>query len=106
MQDPFRQPVATNIGKRSAFLDFDAPTGLQTARDLIAGADVVVQSWRPGSMRNRGLGPQDAAAIRPGVIYVTVTAFGDEGPWGQRGGCEQLGQTGSGISVREGGGDP
>lgn len=103
MQDPFRQTVDTNIGKRSAFLDFDAPTGLQAARDLIAGADVVVQSWRPGSMRNRGLGPQDAAAIRPGVIYVTVTAFGDEGPWGQRGGFEQLGQTVSGISVREGG---
>lgn len=103
MQDPFRQTVDTNIGKRSAFLDFDTPVGLQTVRELMSGADVVVQSWRPGSMQKRGLGPQDAAAIRPGVIYVTVTAFGDEGPWGQRGGFEQLGQAVSGVSVREGG---
>ena len=105
MQDPFRQTVDTNIGKRSAFLDFDTQLGLQTARDLISAADVVVQSWRPGSMSKRGLGPQDAAAIRPGVVYVSVTAFGDEGPWGERGGFEQLGQAVSGISVREGGAD-
>ncbi|CAM3844492.1 CoA transferase [Bordetella tumulicola] len=103
MQDPFRQTVDTNIGKRSAFLDLDTQQGLQTARQLISGADVVVQSWRPGSMCKRGLGPQDAAAIRPGLIYVSVTAFGDDGPWGQRGGFEQLGQAVSGISMREGG---
>ncbi|CAM3949592.1 CoA transferase [Bordetella muralis] len=102
MQDPFRQTVDTNIGKRSAFLDFDTQQGLQTVRELMSGADVVVQSWRPGSMSRRGLGPQDAALIRPGIIYVSVTAFGDEGPWGQRGGFEQLGQAVSGVSVREG----
>ncbi|OZI43305.1 CoA transferase [Bordetella genomosp. 4] len=103
MQDPFRQTVDTNIGKRSAFLDFDTQQGLQTVRDLISGADVVVQSWRPCSMSKRGLGPQDAASIRPGIIYVSVSAFGDEGPWGKRGGFEQLGQAVSGVSVREGG---
>jgi hypothetical protein len=103
MQDPFRQTIDTNIGKRSAFLDFDSPLDLAKARELISGADVVVQSWRPGSMKKRGLGAEEAAAIRPGVIYVTVTAFGDEGPWGERGGFEQLGQAVTGISVREGG---
>lgn len=102
-QDPFRQTVDTNIGKRSAFLDFDAPKDRLKARELINGADVLVQSWRPGSLNKRGLGAEDAAAIRPGLIYVTVTAFGDEGPWGSYGGFEQLGQIVSGIAVREGG---
>lgn len=103
MQDPFRQTIDTNIGKRSAFLDLDRAVDCQQARELIAGADVVVQSWRPGSLARRGFGPQDAAAIRPGVVYVSVTAYGDEGPWATRGGFEQLGQTVSGIAVREGG---
>ncbi|NYT35409.1 CoA transferase [Allopusillimonas soli] len=103
IQDPFRQTVDTNIGKRSAFLDFDRPVDLARARELISGADVVVQSWRPGSLKARGLGAEDAAAIRPGVIYVTVTAFGDDGPWGARGGFEQLGQAVSGVAVNEGG---
>jgi hypothetical protein len=102
-QDPFRQTVDTNIGKRSAFLDFNAPVDMLKARELINGADVVVQSWRPGSLDKRGLGAEDAATIRPGIVYVTVTAFGDEGPWGTYGGFEQLGQAVSGVSVREGG---
>lgn len=102
-QDPFRQTVDTNIGKRSAFLDLGRPVDRARARELVSSADVVVQSWRPGSMKARGLGPQDAAAIRPGVVYVTVTAFGDEGPWGARGGFEQLGQVATGVAVNEGG---
>lgn len=107
MQDPFRQTIDTNIGKRSAFLDFDVPVDMIKARALISAADVVVQSWRPGSMQGRGLGAADAAAIRPGVIYVTVTAYGDQGPWSRYGGFEQLGQTASGIAVSEGqGGRP
>jgi hypothetical protein len=101
MQDPFRQTVDTNIGKRSAFVDLDAPHDLAKVRELVASADVVIQSWRPGSLARRGLGAEDVAAIRPGVIYVTVTAFGDDGPWGGRGGFEQLGQTAAGISITE-----
>jgi crotonobetainyl-CoA:carnitine CoA-transferase CaiB-like acyl-CoA transferase len=103
MQDPFRQTVDTNIGKRSSFLDLDRATDLQKARELISGADVVVQSWRPGSIARRGLGAEQAAHIRPGVIYVSVSCFGDTGPWGERGGFEQLGQAVSGVSVTEGG---
>lgn len=103
LQDPFRQTVDTNIGKRSAFLDLDRQVDLQRARSLMAGADVVVQSWRPGSMARRGLAAEDAAHIRPGLVYVSVSCFGDTGPWGDRGGFEQLGQAISGVSVAEGG---
>lgn len=101
MQDPFRQTIDTNIGKRSAFIDLDQARDLARARELVSGADVVIQSWRPGSLARRGLGPEEVATIRPGVIYVTVTAYGDEGPWGKRGGFEQLGQTAAGIAVDE-----
>ncbi|SAI71455.1 carnitine dehydratase [Bordetella ansorpii] len=101
MQDPFRQTVDTNIGKRSAFLDLDREEDRLRARELISGADVVVQSWRPGSLAGRGLGPEDAAALRPGVVYVSVSAFGETGPWQRRGGFEQLGQVVSGIAMAE-----
>jgi hypothetical protein len=103
LQDPFRQTVDTNIGKRSAFLNLDTELDRLKARELISSADVVVQSWRPASLEKRGLGAEDAAAIRPGVIYVSVSAFGDEGPWATRGGFEQLGQVVSGIAITEGG---
>ncbi|OZI19833.1 hypothetical protein CAL26_19910 [Bordetella genomosp. 9] len=107
-QDPFRQTIDTNIGKRSAFLDLTQAADLRRARELIGGADVVVQSWRPGTLARRGVGAEDAAAIRPGVIYVSVSAFGDSGPWAERGGFEQLGQTVTGIAISEGvaGGKP
>ncbi|MFC4273898.1 CoA transferase [Achromobacter aloeverae] len=107
-QDPFRQTIDTNIGKQSAFLDLTQAADQQRARELVSGADVVVQSWRPGSLARRGLGAEDAAALRPGVIYVSVSAFGDSGPWAERGGFEQLGQTVTGIAISEGvaGGKP
>ncbi len=104
-QDPFRQTIDTNIGKRTAFLDLGSQRDLLQARQLISGADVVVQSWRTESMKNKGLGPEEAAAIRPGIIYVSVSAFGDQGPWAKRGGFEQLGQIVSGIALDEGGPD-
>lgn len=103
LQDPFRQTVDTNIGKRSAFLDLERAVDRLRARELASSADVVVQSWRPQSLARFGMGAEDVAAIRPGVIYVSVSAFGDEGPWATRGGFEQLGQVVSGIAITEGG---
>jgi crotonobetainyl-CoA:carnitine CoA-transferase CaiB-like acyl-CoA transferase len=104
-QDPFRYTVDTNIGKRSAFIDLNSELDQQTIRRLIVGADVMVQSWRPGSLKKKGIGPEEAAVIRPGIIYVSVSAFGDAGPWRTRGGFEQLGQVVSGIASEEGGAD-
>ena len=102
-QDPFRYTIDTNIGKRSAFLDLGTQRDLARARQLLVGADVLVESWRPGAMARKGLGPQQAAAIRPGIVYVSVSAFGDQGPWATRGGYEQLGQVVTGIALQEGG---
>ncbi len=104
-QDPLRQTIDTNIGKRSAFADLNDPLDHKKVIQLVGGADVIVQSWRQGSLSDRGLGPEAAAAIRPGVIYVSVSAYGDEGPWATRGGFEQLGQVASGITLDEGDAD-
>lgn len=100
-QDAFRQTVDTNIGKRSAFLDLDQADDKRRLQSLISRADVMVQSWRTDSMKGKGFGTQEAAAIRPGIIYVSVSAFGHEGPWALRGGFEQLGQAASGIALTE-----
>ena len=102
MQDGFRQTVDTNIGKRSGFIDLGSEQDRAKMGHLIAGADVMVQSWRAGSLKGRGFGAEEAAAIRPGIIYVSVSCFGDRGPWATRGGCEQLGQAASGIAITEG----
>ncbi|UHL63144.1 CoA transferase [Paralcaligenes sp. KSB-10] len=106
MQDAFRQTVDTNIGKRSGFIDLDQERDQQKMQGLIAGADVMVQSWRTHSLKNRGFGAEEAAAIRPGIIYVSVSAFGDQGSWALRGGFEQLGQAASGIALTEAPGRP
>jgi crotonobetainyl-CoA:carnitine CoA-transferase CaiB-like acyl-CoA transferase len=100
-QDPFRYTVDTNIGKRSAFLDLNSGVDNIALRQLVFGTDIMVQSWRPGSLKSRGFGAEEAAAIRPGIIYVSVSAYGDAGPWSTRGGFEQLGQVVSGIALTE-----
>ena len=69
-----------NRGKRSVVLDLDDPQGQQQLRDLAASADVLIESDAPGAMAARGLGPQDLAALNPGLVYTSVTPFGQSGP--------------------------
>ena len=105
--DPTQQIMDTSIGKRSAFLDLELGRDVERLRQLCTTADVFVQSWRPGGMDRRGFSPNDVAAIRPGIVYVSVSAYGLEGPWAPRGGFDQVGQVVSGISHDEGiGGRP
>jgi crotonobetainyl-CoA:carnitine CoA-transferase CaiB-like acyl-CoA transferase len=108
LSSPF-QPEAmhhifeTGFGKRNAFLELKTAEGVETLRRLCKDADVFVDSWRPGSLAAAGFSPQELAKLRPGIIYVSVSAFGLTGPWSHKGGFEQLGQTVSGIAHTEGG---
>jgi crotonobetainyl-CoA:carnitine CoA-transferase CaiB-like acyl-CoA transferase len=88
-------------GKRSATLDLRDETGRETLRTLLKDADVFLQSYRPGALASRGFGPEDAARLRPGVVYVTVSAYGHTGPWSQRRGFDSLVQSASGIAWTE-----
>ena len=69
-------------GKRSVVLDLKTPGGLEVARELIARADVVVQSMRPGVADRLGIGADDARELNPDVLYYDVNAFGT-GPGGR-----------------------
>ncbi len=95
----------TSHGKRSCCLDLDEPDGVATLRGLAEGADVFTQGYRGGSLERRGFGPADLAALRPGIVVVTINCYGDVGPWRRRPGWEQMAQTVSGLAVGHGGAD-
>ena len=92
----------TGHGKLSAHLDLREEPDVGTLRELVAEADVFSQGYRPGTLAQRGLSPEDLAKIRPGIIYVSLCAFGRVGPWADRRGFDTVVQTVSGITHRQG----
>jgi hypothetical protein len=87
----------TSHGKRSCFLDLRNSEDAAAMRKLVASADVFTQSYRQGALAKRGFGAEEVAAIRPGIIYVTISCYGPDGPFSHRGGWEQMGQTVTGV---------
>jgi crotonobetainyl-CoA:carnitine CoA-transferase CaiB-like acyl-CoA transferase len=67
---------SVNRNKRSVALDLHAPADLECARQLVAGADVLVENFRPGLMDELGLGYEDMSAANPGLVYCSITGFG------------------------------
>lgn len=67
---------AINRNKRSVTLDLGSEHGIQQARELVGGADIVVENFRPGTMERLGLGYEDLGRVRPGLIYCSITGFG------------------------------
>ncbi|MFL4903305.1 CoA transferase [Streptomyces sp. MMS24-I2-30] len=94
------QHADTDFGKRSATLDLR--TDRETFEELLAGADVVVTGYRPGSLDRFGLTPSAAAEQWPGLVVAQVSAWGTYGPWGGRRGFDSLVQAATGIAVTEG----
>ncbi|MEW5808809.1 MAG: CoA transferase [Actinomycetota bacterium] len=70
---------AVNRNKRSVALDLTDPADLERTRELVAGADIVVENFRTGTMEKLGLGYDDVRAVRPDVIYCSITGFGRAG---------------------------
>ena len=70
-----------NRGKRSVVVDLKTDDGRASVRKLIDDADVVVQNFRPGAVERLGLGYDDVRASNPGVIYVSISGFGADGPY-------------------------
>jgi crotonobetainyl-CoA:carnitine CoA-transferase CaiB-like acyl-CoA transferase len=91
----------TGHGKLSAQLDLRQPGSLDTLRGLIREADVFCQGYRPGSLAARGLSPEALAGLRPGLVCVTLSAFGHAGPWAARRGFDTVVQAVSGIALRQ-----
>lgn len=71
----------THRGKRSITLDLRTPEGIEVYRDLVRGADAVVEAMRPGAMAKRGLGYEDLKAVNPKIVFCTLSGYGATGPY-------------------------
>jgi crotonobetainyl-CoA:carnitine CoA-transferase CaiB-like acyl-CoA transferase len=76
--------VNANRGKRGIVLDLAQPRGREALLRLVARADVFVQNWRPGAAERLGLGYEALAALHPELIYVSISGYGDSGPYRDR----------------------
>src|SRR5215510_10241276 len=72
--------LAVNRGKRSVALDLARPEGQEVAQRLARSADVVVENFRPGTAERLGVGYDRLAQERPGLVYCSISGFGDERP--------------------------
>jgi alpha-methylacyl-CoA racemase len=78
--------VGLSRGKRSMTLDLRRPESVEVLARLVRAVDVVVENDRPGAMEARGLGYPQAAAIAPGIIWCSITGFGQDGPYADHAG--------------------
>ncbi|CCB63538.1 MULTISPECIES: CaiB/BaiF CoA-transferase family protein [unclassified Hyphomicrobium] len=88
---------ATNRGKRSIALDYDSPAGRETAVALAKQADVIIENFKVGGLAKYGLDYPAIKAINPGVIYCSITGFGQTGPYAPRAGYDFIVQGMGGI---------
>jgi crotonobetainyl-CoA:carnitine CoA-transferase CaiB-like acyl-CoA transferase len=96
------QEYDTGHGKLSAHLDLRESKDVETLRGLVREADVFSQGYRPGTLGTRGFSPEAMAKLRPGLVFVSLCAFGHVGPWASRRGFDTVVQTVSGITSRQG----
>lgn len=94
--------IDTGRGKLTTFIDLKSEDGRRQLRELLADADIFSQGYRPRSLAALGFGPEDAARINPGIVYVTLSAYGHQGPWAERRGFDSLVQTATGFNHAEG----
>ena len=92
----------TSKGKRSALVDVGAAEGRAAMDALLRAAHVFVQGYRPGALQRLGYGPLEAAAARAGIVCVSLTAYGTQGPWRGRRGFDSLVQAATGFNRAEG----
>lgn len=93
--------VDTSRGKRTTQLDLTSPADLARLKHLAQDADVFLQSYRPDALAAKGLGPENLAKLRPGIVYAQLNAYGWRGPWRDRRGFDSLVQTATGFNVAE-----
>ena len=83
--------------KKSVTVNLRVPDGQQIVRDLAAGADILVENFRPGTMERWGLGYEQLAALNPGLIMVRVSGQGQTGPYSKRAGYGSIGEAMGGL---------
>ena len=93
--------IDTGRGKLSCSLDLKSEEGRASLRKLMSSADIMVQGYRPQALAALGFSPQDAALLNPGIVYVSLCAYGHVGPWAERRGFDSLVQTSTGFNHAE-----
>lgn len=96
--------VGANRGKRALALDLKQPEGLAVLHRMVAGADVLVENFRPSVPARLGIDYPRLRAINPRLIYAGLTGYGDAGPLSEKGGFDQVMQCLTGVAVFQGGG--
>lgn len=94
--------MRTNRGKKSVVLPLDTPEGLAMAKQLVGTADVILENFRPGVMKKYGLDYDSARQIKPDIVYCSVSAFGQTGPYRTEAGYDFIAQAMSGIMDKTG----
>jgi len=97
--------AAVALGKQSVVVDLGTPDGRQQARDLAAGADILIESFEPGVMDGLGLGYNTLRAENPALIYASVTPYGQDGPHAHRPASEMTIEAAGGLLGLQGDGD-
>jgi crotonobetainyl-CoA:carnitine CoA-transferase CaiB-like acyl-CoA transferase len=93
--------LVCNRGKRSIAVDVTKPDGAGVVRRLAAGADVVVQNFRPGVVERLGLGYDDVRELNPGVVYCSLSGFGADGPYRERSAYDTVIQAYGGFAASQ-----
>src|SRR4051812_17748049 len=86
-----------NRNKRSIALNLKSEAGRELCLKLAATADILVENYRPGVMTRLGLGYEAVRAHNPGLIYASISGFGQSGPWAKRPGYDLMAQAMSGV---------
>jgi crotonobetainyl-CoA:carnitine CoA-transferase CaiB-like acyl-CoA transferase len=94
-----------NRNKRSVALDLKTPAGLEALLRLAAGADVFVQNFRPGVAERMGIGEAAIRTVAPKIVYVSISGFGEHGPYASKPVYDPLVQAVSGLASIQGGSD-
>ena len=91
----------TSRGKWSCYADLKTTEGKSALLSMAKQAHVFVQGYRPGALDALGVGLRDLTKVRPGLVFVSLSAYANEGPWGQRRGFDSLVQTAMGFNYAE-----
>ena len=99
--------VPQNAGKKSVVIDIHHADGAELVRKLATSADIFVENYRPGTMAKYGLDFETISALNKNIIYVSISAFGQNGPHGHRPGFDDVVQATSGfMSINQRGDGP
>jgi hypothetical protein len=94
--------IDTGRGKLTTFIDLKRDGGRDQLKELLAEADIFSQGYRPQALADLGFTAEEAARINPGIIFVSLSAYGHVGPWASRRGFDSLVQTTTGFNHAEG----